>query len=118
MLRLYSNVLYKPLDLHFEVYPLFWFQSEHGTELFETLGLEEAVKLAIANLAEWAAPRPVEKTLLIVSDEAYVQPEPLGVVLIIGAWNYPWAVTIQPLVGAIAAGTDTHIYNTPTYICR
>lgn len=35
----------------------------------------------------------------------YIQPEPLGVVLIIGAWNYPWAVTLQPLVAAIAAGT-------------
>lgn len=37
-------------------------------------------------------------------DEVYVRPEPLGVVLIIGAWNYPLAVTLQPLVGAIAAG--------------
>ncbi|XP_054994473.1 aldehyde dehydrogenase family 3 member A2 isoform X4 [Sorex araneus] len=37
-------------------------------------------------------------------DEAYVQPEPLGVVLIIGAWNYPIVLTIQPLIGAIAAG--------------
>uniref|UniRef100_A0A8C7MAE6 Aldehyde dehydrogenase n=1 Tax=Oncorhynchus kisutch TaxID=8019 RepID=A0A8C7MAE6_ONCKI len=36
--------------------------------------------------------------------KAYIQPEPLGVVLIIGAWNYPWALTLQPLVGAIAAG--------------
>uniref|UniRef100_A0A4W6CHX4 Aldehyde dehydrogenase n=1 Tax=Lates calcarifer TaxID=8187 RepID=A0A4W6CHX4_LATCA len=79
-------------------------KSEHGTELFETLGLEGEIKLAIEKLAEWAAPRPVEKNLLTISDEVYVQPEPLGVVLIIGAWNYPWAVTLQPLVGAIAAG--------------
>ncbi len=83
----------------------FGFQSEHGTELFETLGLEGEIKLAIEKLVEWAAPRPVEKNLLTITDEVYVQPEPLGVVLIIGAWNYPWAVTLQPLVGAIAAGT-------------
>ncbi|XP_069022603.1 aldehyde dehydrogenase family 3 member A2-like [Embiotoca jacksoni] len=79
-------------------------KSEHGTELFETLGLEGEIKLAVEKLAEWAAPRPVEKNLLTISDEVYVQPEPLGVVLIIGAWNYPWAVTLQPLVAAIAAG--------------
>uniref|UniRef100_A0A3Q0RA07 Aldehyde dehydrogenase n=1 Tax=Amphilophus citrinellus TaxID=61819 RepID=A0A3Q0RA07_AMPCI len=79
-------------------------KSEHGTELFETLGLEGEIKLAIDKLAEWAAPRPVEKSLLTISDEVFVHPEPLGVVLIIGAWNYPWAVTLQPLVGAIAAG--------------
>uniref|UniRef100_A0A3Q3XFR5 Aldehyde dehydrogenase n=1 Tax=Mola mola TaxID=94237 RepID=A0A3Q3XFR5_MOLML len=84
-------------------------KSQHGTKLFETLGLEGEINLAIENLAGWATPRPVEKNLLTISDEVYVQPEPLGVVLIIGAWNYPWAVTLQPLVGAIAAATKSII---------
>ncbi|KAG7254741.1 hypothetical protein CRUP_033263 [Coryphaenoides rupestris] len=79
-------------------------KSVNGTELFETMLLEGEISLAVDRLAEWAAPRPVEKNLLTITDEVYVQPEPLGVVLIIGAWNYPWAVTLQPLVGAIAAG--------------
>ncbi|KAM6946313.1 aldehyde dehydrogenase family 3 member A2-like [Aplochiton taeniatus] len=79
-------------------------KTEHGTELFETLGLEGEINLALERLAEWAAPRPVEKNLLTISDEVYIQPEPLGVVLIIGAWNYPWAVTLQPLVAAISSG--------------
>uniref|UniRef100_A0A4W5PMF9 Aldehyde dehydrogenase 3 family, member A1 n=1 Tax=Hucho hucho TaxID=62062 RepID=A0A4W5PMF9_9TELE len=61
---------------------------------------------AVSKLAQWAAPRPVERNLLTVLDQVYIQPEPLGVVLIIGAWNYPWALTLQPLVGAIAAGTN------------
>lgn len=78
------------------------------------MGLEGEIGLALEKLAEWAAPRPVEKSLLTVSDEVYIQPEPLGVVLIIGAWNYPWAVTLQPLVGAIAAGT-VHVHAS-TYI--
>ncbi|CAN9510996.1 unnamed protein product [Ophioblennius macclurei] len=79
-------------------------KSEHGVELFEIVVLEMEIKLAIEKLTEWAAPRPVEKNLLTIVDEVFVQPEPLGVVLIIGAWNYPWAVTLLPLVGAIAAG--------------
>uniref|UniRef100_A0A667X549 Aldehyde dehydrogenase 3 family member A2 n=1 Tax=Myripristis murdjan TaxID=586833 RepID=A0A667X549_9TELE len=68
------------------------------------ISLENEIALAIEKLAEWAAPRPVEKNLLTLTDEVYIQPEPLGVVLIIGAWNYPWALTLSPLVGAIAAG--------------
>lgn len=68
------------------------------------IGLEGEINLAVERLADWAAPRPVEKNLLTISDEVFIRPEPLGVVLIIGAWNYPWAVTLQPLIGAIAAG--------------
>uniref|UniRef100_A0A8C6SZU2 Aldehyde dehydrogenase n=1 Tax=Neogobius melanostomus TaxID=47308 RepID=A0A8C6SZU2_9GOBI len=79
-------------------------KSERCTELFETLGCEGEIRLALQHLSDWAAPRPVEKTLMTLVDQAYVQPQPLGLVLIIGAWNYPWAVTLQPLVGAIAAG--------------
>ena len=36
--------------------------------------------------------------------DKYIHPEPLGVALIIGAWNYPFLVTLGPLIGAIAAG--------------
>ncbi|XP_037125816.1 aldehyde dehydrogenase family 3 member A2b [Syngnathus acus] len=84
-------------------------------QMYETLGLEEEIGLAIRKLKEWAAPRPVEKNLLTVSDTVYVKAEPLGLVLIIGAWNYPWAVTLQPLVGAIAAGNAAIIK--PSEVC-
>lgn len=79
-------------------------QSENGSLLYEIFGLEGEINLALNKLAEWAAPRPVARNLVTMLDEVYVRPEPLGVVLIIGAWNYPLAVTLQPLVGAIAAG--------------
>lgn len=86
----------------------YFVQSQYDTPLLELISIENEIKLAIEKLSEWAAPRPVEKNLLTISDEAYVQLEPLGVVLIIGAWNYPWAVTLLPLVGAIAAGRDKY----------
>ncbi|MGH0166196.1 UNVERIFIED_CONTAM: hypothetical protein FKN15_050508 [Acipenser sinensis] len=79
-------------------------KNEFQTPLYELVGLESEIQLALEKLPEWAAPRPAEKTLLTISDEVYIQPEPLGVVLIIGAWNYPFALVIQPLIGAIAAG--------------
>lgn len=37
-------------------------------------------------------------------DDCFVRREPLGVVLIIGAWNYPLQLILTPLIGAIAAG--------------
>ncbi|XP_061558354.1 aldehyde dehydrogenase family 3 member A2b isoform X2 [Phycodurus eques] len=83
--------------------------------MYETLGLEEEIGLAVRKLKEWAAPRPVEKNLLTVSDSVYIKAEPLGVVLIIGAWNYPWAVTLQPLVGAIASGNAAVVK--PSEVC-
>lgn len=45
-------------------------------------------------------------------DDCFVQREPLGVVLIIGAWNYPLQLVLLPMIGAIAAGiTQINIIN-------
>nr|XP_061801282.1 aldehyde dehydrogenase family 3 member A2-like [Nerophis lumbriciformis] len=90
-------------------------KSEVVCELFETLGLEEELGLAIRKVKEWAAPRPVQKNLMTIADTLYIKAEPLGVVLIIGAWNYPWAVTVQPLIGAIAAGNAAVVK--PSEVC-
>jgi aldehyde dehydrogenase (NAD+) len=49
-----------------------------------------------------AQKKSVSLTLLPASAEIY--PEPLGVVLIIGPWNYPFQLSLLPLVGAIASG--------------
>ena len=37
-------------------------------------------------------------------DTAYIHRDPFGVVLIMGAWNYPVQLTVMPLYGALAAG--------------
>lgn len=67
----------------------------------------------LEKLPEWVTAEPAKKNLLTMLDEAYVQPEPLGVVLIIGAWNYPLVLTIQPLIGAIAAGLVSAYVSVP-----
>ncbi|XP_071330922.1 aldehyde dehydrogenase family 3 member B1 isoform X1 [Trachinotus anak] len=59
---------------------------------------------AIANFKSWMQPEYVSKNLATKLDECFVKREPLGVVLIIGAWNYPLQLLILPMVGAIAAG--------------
>ncbi|XP_014818113.1 PREDICTED: fatty aldehyde dehydrogenase-like, partial [Calidris pugnax] len=79
-------------------------KSEHSAFSQEIMGVLGELALTMDKLPSWAAPRPVKKNLLTMRDEAYIYPEPLGVVLIIGAWNYPFVLVMQPLIGAIAAG--------------
>ncbi|GAB2895117.1 aldehyde dehydrogenase family protein [Microbulbifer echini] len=55
-------------------------------------------------LKRWVRSRKVSSPLLAQPASSYIQPEPLGVVLIIGAWNYPLQLLLSPLVPAIAAG--------------
>lgn len=45
-----------------------------------------------------------DTNLILIFDKPFILPQPYGVVLIIGAWNYPVCVLLIPLVGAIAAG--------------
>ncbi|NXF99186.1 AL3A2 dehydrogenase, partial [Sakesphorus luctuosus] len=70
----------------------------------EILGVLTELALAMEQLPSWAAPQHVKKDLLTMRDDIFINPEPLGVVLIIGAWNYPFMLVIMPLIGAIAAG--------------
>ena len=70
---------------------------------FEITTLGE-VNLAIKKLKDWVKHRRVKTSIDVFPSSAWVQPEPLGVVLIIGPWNYPFQLMVSPLVGAIAAG--------------
>lgn len=70
---------------------------------FEITTLSE-INLALKKLKTWVKPRRVRSTLENFPSAAWVQPDPLGVVLIIGPWNYPFQLMVSPLVGAIAAG--------------
>ena len=70
---------------------------------FELAAIAE-VNYAIKHLKSWVKPQKVAAGLEQFPATAKIYPEPLGVVLIIGPWNYPFQLNILPLVGAIAAG--------------
>lgn len=59
---------------------------------------------ALKWLSAWMEPENKNTNLLNLPSSSYVVKEPLGVVLIIGPWNYPLQLLMMPLVGAIAAG--------------
>jgi aldehyde dehydrogenase (NAD+) len=73
------------------------FSAEIGTVMGD-------LKQAIQQLDRWARPVSYATGPLQFPGKASLQAEPLGVVLIIGAWNYPVNLVLAPLVGAIAAG--------------
>ncbi|MGV2855963.1 aldehyde dehydrogenase family protein [Glutamicibacter sp. AGC13] len=62
------------------------------------------IDFAQRHLVEWMDSTSVKVPLALQPAMAKVEPRPLGVVLIIGAWNYPVQLVLAPLVAAIAAG--------------
>ncbi|WVZ88665.1 hypothetical protein U9M48_035157 [Paspalum notatum var. saurae] len=61
-------------------------------------------KFALKNLKKWMKPNKVPAGMLTFPSAARVSAEPLGVVLVISAWNYPFLLAVDPVIGAIAAG--------------
>ena len=59
---------------------------------------------AINKVKNWAKVKNVSTNLLNLPAKSYIVPEPLGVSLIIGAWNYPYQLSLAPAIAAIAAG--------------
>ena len=79
--------------------------SKPPTEaLFEIIAIKQEIKLAQKNLSNWMKSKQINVPVSLKPAKAYVQPDPLGCVLIIGPWNYPFSLTLQPLVGALSAG--------------
>lgn len=62
------------------------------------------INYAIKNLKKWMRKKKVASPWYIWPVKSAVTSEPHGLVLIIGTWNYPFNLTLMPLVGAIAAG--------------
>ena len=71
---------------------------------FEIIAVKQEIKLAQKSLSNWMKTRQINVPVSLKPAQALVQPDPLGCILIIGPWNYPFSLTLQPLVGALAAG--------------
>jgi len=76
---------------------------------FETYATElsliySEINIAVKKLKQWAKPIKKSTNLANLPGKSFVLPEPLGNILIIGAWNYPFQLSLVPLVSAIAAG--------------
>jgi coniferyl-aldehyde dehydrogenase len=76
-----------------------------AADLIEVLGPAGRAAYAAEQLAGWMAPEPrPADPALYGSGRAYVQPQPKGVVGNIVPWNFPFDLSIGPLIEMLAAG--------------
>ena len=101
--KLKASILKHEQDLYDSLYADLK-KSPEETWVTETGFVISELNATLKNLHLWMQPENVETNLVNLPSSSKVLKEPLGVVLIIGPWNYPFQLLINPLVGAIAAG--------------
>ncbi len=93
----YEDEIYQALVDDLNKSPYETFISEYGLVLRQITHVERRLK-------GWMKPRSKAVGITGLPGRAYELAEPYGIVLIISPWNYPLSLTMQPLIGAIAAG--------------
>jgi len=83
--------------------------EDFGKSPFETFTNEFGLVFldideACSKLKKWAKRKRVRTNWVNFPAKSYIIPEPLGVSLVIGAWNYPYQLSLAPAIAAIAAG--------------
>ncbi|GLB49788.1 aldehyde dehydrogenase [Neptunitalea lumnitzerae] len=82
-----------------------------GKPTFESMLTETQFVLAelrhtIKHLRGWAVPKRIPGSMLNFPAKEYIYQHPYGRVLIFAPWNYPFQLTLAPLIGAVAAGNS------------
>lgn len=84
-------------------------KSKQEGIITEIFFLINDIESSLHNLKEWMEPDRPPKGIANTFDSLYVFKDPYGVVLVMGAWNYPLQLTMLPVAGAIAAGNTVVI---------
>jgi aldehyde dehydrogenase (NAD+) len=84
-------------------------KSDFGKSSFETFTTEFALLYmdigeSLNNMHRWAKPKRVGTNLFNLPGKSFIHKEPYGVTLVIGAWNYPYQLSLAPAIAALAAG--------------
>ena len=73
------------------------FATEMGVVLDE-------LKFALKHIRSWSKPKCVRTNLKNFPSSGRIYPEPYGVTLVMSPWNYPFNLTLTPVIAAVAAG--------------
>ncbi|AWN75035.1 aldehyde dehydrogenase [Legionella anisa] len=84
-------------------------KSQFETYLTELAMIYHELDQAIKSVHKWAKPKAKRTELVLQPGRSFILPEPFGTTLIIGAWNYPYQLTLSPLIAAMAAGNTSII---------
>ena len=76
------------------------------TLITELYPITTEIKFALRHLREWMEPETVGAPIVFAGSRGEIRRVPKGVVLIVSPWNYPFNLTMGPLVSAIAAGNS------------
>ena len=84
-------------------------KSEFDTFVNELNLVYLEIDYFLKNLNRLSRPKKVKTGIALLPGKSYVYSEPLGCTFIIGAWNYPYSLTLIPLVSSMAAGNTAMI---------
>src|SRR5580658_7827738 len=90
-----------------EFYDAMWrdlHRNRVDADLTDVKYVADEAGYALAHLRKWMHPQVVSTPIALAPAHTKVRFDPLGVGLIIGAWNYPIMLSLSPLVAAIAGG--------------
>ena len=79
-------------------------KSESESYMTEIGMVYAEIKEALRKTKKWSRPMKVRGTISTFPSNNFIYSEPYGVVLIISPWNYPFNLSMIPLIGAISAG--------------
>lgn len=88
-------------------------KSEQESYISEILLVRNEIKIMLKNIHRWSKTQNVRRNKMIVLSKSQILQEPYGVVLICAPWNYPFQLTLTPLIDAIAAGNTVIVYVSP-----
>ncbi len=102
-----KKILRKTLELKTEISQAIYSDFKKPaaeTELTEILPLTMEIRNTIRNLHYWVKPLKTRTPLVLFGSSGKIYYRPKGNVLIISPWNYPFLLSVGPIVSAIAAG--------------
>lgn len=108
-LKKLRDVLKSEEDKVFEALKKDLMKSSFESYVTEVAMVYDEINMHIKNIKKWSKKRRVKTPLVQFPAKSFIQLEPYGVVLIIGPFNYPFMLTMDPLIGAIAAGNTAVI---------